>query len=347
MSLDFKKLMFLIPLLVAMTACGEVSVKDRTDLSSADLTRGDKRIIFPDSRPSVADGSVYWQKYQCASCHGVDGKGMAGKCDLDLTDAEIMRSRKPVDQYRAVAFGEGEIFKEPVLSAGPVAGNEEPTLVRKFEHPSFNDQMTRRELWDLVFYSRSLSVPLLTKEEYDKITPVFGANCAVCHGTKGAGDGPLNKGLVLQPTPANFNQFNRFYDRTDEQIWDHIANGIKWEGMPNFLGKEDKPKNVKFDADYIWKLVQYIRSFHELADPELEKVAEAPAGAAGSSGSPSASTAPESAKTSSEAEKQAAETSASTESGAAGSAAGSTAGAADSADKSPAAPEAPEAEESH
>lgn len=328
MSLDFKKLMFLIPLLVAMTACGEVSVKDKAELSSADLTRGDKRIIFPDSRPSVADGSVYWQKYQCASCHGVDGKGMAGKCDLDLTNAEIMRSRKPVDQYRAVAFGEGEIFKEPVLSAGPVDGNEEPTLVRKFEHPAFNDQMTRRELWDLVFYSRSLSVPLLSKEEYDKITPVFGANCAVCHGTKGAGDGPLNKGLVLQPTPANFNQFNRFYDRTDEQIWDHIANGIKWEGMPNFLGKEDKPKNVKFDADYIWKLVQYIRTFHELADPELEKVASAGA----------ASSAPESAKTASEAEKPAtekAEPATSTESGA------------DSADKSPAGSEPPKAEESH
>ncbi|MBK9144373.1 MAG: c-type cytochrome [Candidatus Melainabacteria bacterium] len=292
MSFDFKKLIMLIPLVVAMTACGEVSVKDNANLSSADLTRGDNRVIFPDSRPSVADGSVYWQKYQCASCHGVEGKGVAGKCDLDLTDAEIMRSRKPVDQYRAIAFGEGEIFKEPVLSAGPVDGNEEPVLVRKFEHPAFNNQATRRELWNLVFYSRSLSVPLLSKEEYDKITPVFGANCAVCHGTKGAGDGPLNKGLVLQPTPANFNQFNRFYDRTDEQIWDHIANGIKWEGMPNFLGKEDKPKGVKFDADYIWKLVQYIRNFAEVAEPELEKVAAASTGSAPAAPQSAATTEP-------------------------------------------------------
>ena len=99
---------------------------------------------------------------------------------------------------------------------------------------------------------------------------VFGANCAVCHGSRGAGDGQLNKGLVLQPAPANFTQFDRFYDRTDEQIWDHIANGIKWEGMPNFLGKQDRGNKVKFDADYIWKLVQYVRNFHEDPAPVLE-----------------------------------------------------------------------------
>ena len=31
--------------------------------------------------------------------------------------------------------------------------------------------------------------------------------------------------------------------------------------MPNFLGKEDKLKKVKFDQAYIWKLVAYVRAF--------------------------------------------------------------------------------------
>lgn len=271
-----------VPVLVAMTACtGEMNVDVRKDsLAARDATHSADLVLMPDSRPSVGDGSVYWKQANCASCHGDAGKGVPGKCDIDLTDIEKMRGRKPIEQYEAIAFGKGVITKMPVLSEEGKVENMDPQVVREFTHPSFSDKYDRRVLWDLVFYSRSLASPLLSEKEHAAITAVFGANCAVCHGTKGAGDGPLNKGLVLQPAPANFNQFNRFYDRTDEQIWDHIANGIKWEGMPNFLGKEDRKNGVKFDADYIWKLVQYVRNFHEMPDFELEqppKGAAAPA----------------------------------------------------------------------
>ncbi|MBI1268809.1 c-type cytochrome [bacterium] len=271
-----------VPVLVAMTACtGEMNVDVRKDsLAARDATHSADLVLMPDSRPSVGDGSVYWKQANCASCHGDAGKGVPGKCDVDLTDIEMMRGRKPIEQYEAIAFGKGVITKMPVLSEEGKVENMDPQVVREFTHPRFADKFDRRVLWNLVFYSRSLAVPLLSEKEHAAITAVFGANCAVCHGTKGAGDGPLNKGLVLQPAPANFNQFNRFYDRTDEQIWDHIANGIKWEGMPNFLGKEDRKNGVKFDADYIWKLVQYVRNFHEMPDFELEqppKGAAAPA----------------------------------------------------------------------
>ena len=39
--------------------------------------------------------------------------------------------------------------------------------------------------------------------------------------------------------------------------------------MPNFLGKEDKAKNIKFDDAYIWQLVDYVRHFHETTDKNL------------------------------------------------------------------------------
>lgn len=262
-----------VPVLVAMTACtGEMNVDSKKDsLAARDATHGADLVLMPDSRPSVGDGSVYWKQANCASCHGDAGKGVPGKCDMDLTDIEFMRGRKPIEQYEAIAFGKGVITKMPVLSEEGKVENMDPQVVREFTHPSFSDKYDKRVIWDLVFFSRSLAAPLLSEKEHASMTATFGANCAVCHGTKGAGDGPLNKGLVLQPNPANFNQFNRFYDRTDEQIWDHIANGIKWEGMPNFLGKEDKKNGVKFDADYIWKLVQYVRNFHEMPDFELEQ----------------------------------------------------------------------------
>ena len=100
-----------------------------------------------------------------------------------------------------------------------------------------------------------------------EVDAVFGSNCAVCHGKKGYGDGPLAHNL--ERIPANFQDFKRFYDRTDSTLWDHIANGIKWEGMPNFLGKEDKAKNIKFDEAYIWQLVDYVRHFHETTEKTL------------------------------------------------------------------------------
>lgn len=261
-----------IPIMVAMTACtGQLSVGQTGEekLASAEVTKGLEKPIFPDAVPSVADGSVYWKQNNCASCHGEVGKG--GSAAVDLSNAEWMRARKPADQYMVIAFGKGKEYKMPTLTETAHGGAAEPEVKREFEHEAFAGKLSRRQIWDLVFYARSLAIPCLLKADYDKLKVVFGANCAICHGTRGAGDGPLNKGLVLQPAPANFNQFDRFYDRTDEMLWDHIANGIKWEGMPNFLGKKDK--DFKFTAENIWMLVQFVRNFHEDPNFALEKPA--------------------------------------------------------------------------
>lgn len=267
-----------IPVAVAMTACTtpvSLSSKDE-QIGSKELTMGKGVVLFPDAVPSVADGGVYWKQNSCAQCHGADGKGVSGQCDVDLTNVEWMRKRKPVDQYKVLTFGEGIEYVQPVTSAlGTAEGNkmeleEEHGKGRHIKHDAYQEKLNNRQRWDLIFYTRSLAAPLLPAEEKLAMKAVFGANCAVCHGSRGAGDGQLNKGLVLQPAPANFTQYDRFYDRTDEQIWDHIANGIKWEGMPNFLGKQDRGNKVTFDADYIWHLVQYVRNFSEDTEYALE-----------------------------------------------------------------------------
>lgn len=265
-----------IPLAVSMTACNsQVDLATNAEkLASRETTMGKDVVLFPDAVPSTADGAVYWKQANCASCHGEDGKGVAGSTTVDLTNIEWMRHRKPLDQFKLISFGTGVEVEQPNTSALGTA--EENALeakgrpTRSQTHEAYLEKLTKRQRWDVIFYSRSLAAPLLSSEERMAMKAVFGANCAVCHGSRGAGDGQLNKGLVLQPAPANFTQFDRFYDRTDDQIWDHIAHGIKWEGMPNFLGKEDKGNKVKFDADYIWKLVQYVRNFHEDPDFVLE-----------------------------------------------------------------------------
>lgn len=226
-----------------LCACGgpQVIKGTETRLIKENVTAGSEQVIYPDAPPSVPDGKVVWQKLNCAVCHGMDGKGMGGKCSMDLSDKYHMVKLTPVDQYKFLVFGRPGV-----------------------DHLSINKLITTREAWNLVFYVRSLARPPLTAKQLEEVSSVFGSNCAVCHGTKGYGDGPV--GRNFEPMPANFQNFPRFYDRSDFILWDHIANGIKWEGMPNFLGKEDKAKSVKFDQAYIWKLVDYVRHFHETTE---------------------------------------------------------------------------------
>ncbi len=234
-------LLVVLPAVTLITGCGEqVTVKgDDTQLVSKEVTKGGHDAIYPDDKPSEPDGKVVYEKLSCAECHGTDGKGVSGKTTVDLASAEYMHKQKPIDQYMFLAFG-----KEGL------------------KHPATLDTISSQKTWNLVYYVRSIAAPLLSSKVYAEVTPVYGSNCAVCHGPKGYGDGPLNKYNVLEPNPANFQNYQRFYDRTDDTLFDHIANGIKWEGMPNFLGKEDKLKKVKFDQAYIWKLVAYVRAFH-------------------------------------------------------------------------------------
>ncbi|MCC6980629.1 MAG: c-type cytochrome [Candidatus Melainabacteria bacterium] len=254
-------LLVVLPTVTLMTGCAE-QVKvggDDTQLVSKNVTKGGREAIYPDDRPSEPDGKVIYEKLSCAECHGADGKGVAGKSTLDLTSKEYMRKQKPIDQYMFLAFGKDGLT-----------------------HPLTLEKASSQQTWNLVYYVRSLATPLLPMgtKDYEQVVAVFGGNCAVCHGPKGYGDGPLNKYNVLEPNPANFQNYRRFYDRTDDVLYDHIANGIKWEGMPGFLNKEDKAKKVKFDEAYIWKLVAYVRAFHStnkslLAASGAEKDAQA------------------------------------------------------------------------
>jgi len=245
---DFKlsAILALVPVFMAvsvgLTACGDskVIVSDDKGLVASSVTAGKKEVIYPNDDPSIPDGGGIYQAQNCASCHGADGKPVGGNGAPDFSSKEWGRLQKPVDQYDFITYGkEGS------------------------NHPKMAGALRTSQIWNLVFYVRSLSTPPLTDDEIGKVLPVFGANCAVCHGTKGFGNGPLMKGNVLEPAPANFQSFPRFYDRTDDVLWDHIANGIKWEAMPNFLGKVDNKNKVTFDRDYIYKLVGFVRHFHE------------------------------------------------------------------------------------
>ncbi|HEY9716306.1 MAG TPA: c-type cytochrome [Trichormus sp.] len=247
------KLLMVLPLVAGLASCGQVHLDSQDkSMSNPDITTGSPTPLPPSDTPSSADGKVVFDRQNCASCHSAGGSAVAK--GIDFTNTTYMDKQKPVDQYMMIAYG-----------------SISPSGKDKFNHPVMSSKLTSRQMWDLTFYCRSLARPVITSNnpEYMAIDAVFGSNCVVCHGKKGNGDGPLAHNL--EPVPANFANFARFYDRSDDVLWDHIANGIKWEGMPNFLNKTDKAKipPVKFDKDYIWKLVQYVRHFQSTDQPTL------------------------------------------------------------------------------
>jgi len=239
------KLLMVVPLIAGLASCGQVHLTpEDKSMANPEITTGAPSPEPPSDTPSSADGKIIFTQQNCASCHSPGGAAVAK--GIDFTNTTYMDKQKPVSQYMMIAYGQGGA-----------------------NHPAMSNKLTTRQMWDLTFYCRSLARPVISSSnpEYLAIDAVFGANCVVCHGKKGNGDGPLAHNL--EPVPANFANFSRFYDRTDAVLWDHIANGIKWEGMPNFLNKTDKAKNLKFDKDYIWKLVQYVRHFQSTDTPTL------------------------------------------------------------------------------
>lgn len=232
------KLVLVLPVMLLLSGCLETKVSvapANQQLVNRAVTESNGSVIFPDDNPSIGNGKVVFDKMNCASCHLDTGTEAASNKNVNFMDKNLAYRQTPLEQYIFITYG--------------LPGN----------HLALNDKLSRKQLWDLVFYLRSLAQPPLSDEEITSLDPVFGSNCAVCHGKRGFGDGPLSRNM--DPLPANFHQFNRFYNRSDVLLWDHIANGIAWESMPNFLNKQDRVKDVKFDKEYIRKLVQYVRHF--------------------------------------------------------------------------------------
>jgi mono/diheme cytochrome c family protein/Tol biopolymer transport system component len=109
------------------------------------------------------------------------------------------------------------------------------------------------------------------------------ANCAVCHGASGTGDGPAAAGI--NPRPANFTQHMVPGTHTDGQVFLWIKNGYPNTAMPAW----DK----RLSDEQIWQLVSYLRTFGQA--PPVAQAQPSPAARPGASSpllSPDATRAP-------------------------------------------------------
>lgn len=192
-----------------------------------------KDFAYPTKPPSVVEGKKLFKK-NCAECHGFGGG------EKDFTES-FVKSVTPSELFRAITSDD--------------------------KHPSFKDKLSINERWDTVMYLRYEVFGL--PENFEDVKTKFGANCAVCHGTRGHADGSLH--YWLNPPPANFTQFDRLYERTDEKLFDEISNGIPWTAMPPWANRHDKDKHFDFDEDFRWELVKYVRQFGYVTEADALK----------------------------------------------------------------------------
>ena len=192
-------------------------------LITSEATKED--FAYPTKDPSVVEGKKLFTQ-NCSSCHSFGRE--ANKNEFTL---KYINSVPP-----------SQLFK---------------TITNNEKHPSFKDKLTRMERWDIVMYVRSVLFGL--PKDYEDTKVKFGSNCAVCHGTRGFADGPIH--YYLNPPPANFNQYDRLYEKTDEKLFSEISNGIPWTAMPPWANRVDKDKHFEFDEKFRWELVKFVRSF--------------------------------------------------------------------------------------
>lgn len=210
-----------------------VSAASRTGLSSSLISEWESEVdrsecpdfLYPSHNPSIVTGKEVFRA-NCSKCHG----------DLSQADQQLvsyMRKRTPEKQFEAICGG---------------------------QH-NFKNKLSIDERWDALMYLRTkvLGYYPTGSDEGAQMDSLFGGNCAICHGTRGQGDGNLHK--MLYPPPANFNMFKRLYTRSDEKLFNEISYGIPWTAMPAWKDRHDFDKHQDFNEELIWKLVRYVRSF--------------------------------------------------------------------------------------
>ena len=87
-----------------------------------------------------------------------------------------------------------------------------------------------------------------TPETIDAARPIFQANCAICHGPRGLGDGPA--AFTLNPRPVNLQVHVPQHAEGENLYW--ISEGVAGTGMPAWKDK--------LTDEQRWQLVRYLQA---------------------------------------------------------------------------------------
>jgi cbb3-type cytochrome c oxidase subunit I len=192
-------------------------------------------VLHPASNPDDLQEEVSRGKSlfaaNCASCHGAAGLG-DGKASTSLLPrpANLTAARFSDDRLSSVLWN-------------GVAGTSMPPW----------RQLPTEDLRALVAYIHSLHPPSAVPSPQDDTSrsegeSLFAANCASCHGARGAGNGPA--AAALAPAPTNFH----LKEPTLERAQEVLDNGLPGTAM--------SPWTSQLSAEQRLALVGFVRSLY-------------------------------------------------------------------------------------
>lgn len=111
---------------------------------------------YPAGLPSALKGQDLYGKH-CASCHGIDGKGLVPNA-RNFGDVDYMRGETPADFYAIITEGRGA------------------------DMPTFGEELTSDERWAVVYFVWRFST---TDELLLGGSEIYIGSCASCHGEDG------------------------------------------------------------------------------------------------------------------------------------------------------------------
>lgn len=197
--------------------------------------------LYPLVPPDPAAGKgIYLEK--CAPCHGDTGLGngvRAAELPNPVTaigTAELARAAAPAQWYTIVSEGNLERFMPPF--------------------PSLND----RQRWDVISYVYSLSEPV---ESLDQGERLYQVECAACHGLTGEGDGPDAAGKTM----ANF---------TDQEYMASQSVDSLVQSINSSEAHTAADYGNKLTDEQHWALASYLRSLSFAAAGDLTALTPEP-----------------------------------------------------------------------
>ena len=228
--------LLILSLTLVLTGCGGLSSEPNI-VSTAPVpistATAKPDIGHPLNRVDLSKGEALFNGPQgCQNCHGIGGNGdgqtaVNFSCKIpNAADPTVARSAAPGDWFSITTNGNG---------------GDRTCLM-----PPWKNLLDEQQRWDVASYLYSLHY---NQAMLDKGAQIWAANCAVCHGDTGKGDGP-KAAASARPVP-NFSDPADLIATSDTTLFYSVTSG-GGPAMPAFAGK--------LDDDSRWAVVAYTRS---------------------------------------------------------------------------------------
>ena len=243
---------------------GSIEMPSTIQVNDKSISLQNLKNPITESHQAFLDGSKIYIE-NCVLCHGdlLNGKGLYSESFSPppanfLHPQSILNKPKSYAYWRIMKGGSGLPKKyEPWNSA----------------MPSWEGVLTEDQVWKVIHFIYEKSNKLSTTTTQNVSEPsiengrkVYSANCSVCHGGNGTGDGPGAK--VSSPFPRNFikghikirsTPFGKL--PTDKDLFDAITNGSKETTMPSWkhLSENDRHSLVLYIKSLSKKFAKFIK----------------------------------------------------------------------------------------